>query len=284
MRNFLLHLRLNMSLVLAPIFLWGAFLSSGGFDLNFWLGFIAYHIFLYGGSNAYNSYYDKDEGPIGGLKNPPKVTDGILYLSVLFKLIGLVISWYINLSFFLVYVVFFILSMAYSHPYTRLKADPNFSILTIGLGQGGLAFLAGWFCHTTSISNIPLFISGIFTTIFMSMGMYPLTQLYQVEEDRKRNDQTFAVYWGITNSFRFSVICVFLSSISMLSVLYIRKTYFELILVAIVYLFVLSQIYYWAKNYQEKDILDNYEKIMKLNYSNAVGFMAYIIVHVIKII
>ncbi len=284
MKNLFLHLRLNMSLVLAPVFMWGFFLAGGSFDLKFLFAFIAFHIFLYGGSNAYNSYYDKDEGPIGGLKNPPKVTDNLLYFSLICKFLGLIISWFINFPFFITYLAFFILSVIYSHPATRWKANPYLGILTIGIGQGGIAFIAGWFSWTITIESLQLFIFGMLTTVFMSMGIYPLTQLYQVEEDKKRNDQTFAVYWGVIGTFKFSVLCIFLSSIAIIAVLYLRKSYIDLVLISIFYIIFLTQITIWAKNYRAEDIMANYSKIMKLNYSNGLGFMIYITLHLVNIL
>lgn len=284
MKNLFLHLRLNMSLVLAPIFLWGFMLSQGNLSFNVLLGFISFHIFLYGGSNAYNSYYDKDEGPIGGLKNPPKVTDTLLYFSLACKFIGLLIAYYINHNFFIVYFIFFILSIVYSYKSTRWKANPFLSILTVGLGQGGLAFIGGWFSATQNIDNYPIFIFGVLTTIFMSLGVYPLTQLYQIEEDKRRNDITFAVYWGIKKSFIFSLICVIISAISMLTVIYIRKSYIDFILIFGFYLVFITQLYVWSKKYDEQDIMKNYDKIMKFNYSNGLGFSAYTILHILKIL
>jgi 4-hydroxybenzoate polyprenyltransferase len=284
MKGLLLHLRLNLSIVLAPVFMWGFLLAGGIPDWKFLTGFIAIHIFLYGSSNAFNSYYDKDEGPIGGLLNPPKVTESLFYFSLINKLIGLLLSVLINFQFLLTYVIFAILSVIYSHPSTRWKANPYLSILTVGLGQGGIAFMAGWFCADTMVYSWPVLVSGILTTIFMSMGVYPLTQLYQVEEDSKRNDKTFAVHWGIRNSFRFSALCIFLSAVSMLTVLYLRKNFIDLLIIGAFYLVLLTRIYFWARDFQDIDILANYKKIMKLNYSNGLGFMAYILLHFIRVL
>lgn len=284
MKNLLLHLRLNMSLVLAPIFLWGFMLSQGSFSWDFFISFISFHVFLYGGSNAYNSYYDKDEGPIGGLKNPPKVNDNLLYFSVLCKLIGLILSFYVNISFFIIYFIFFVLSILYSYKSTRWKSNPFLSIFTVGFGQGGLAFMAGWFSSTEIISNYLIFILGMFTTIFMSFGVYPLTQLYQIEEDKRRNDITFAVYFGVKKSFIFSGICVFLSAVSILSVIYLRKSYVDFSLILCFYIFFLIQLFIWGKKYDEKEIMKNYDKLMKLNYSNGLGFTLYILMNLFKVI
>ncbi|MEK7432310.1 MAG: UbiA family prenyltransferase [Cyanobacteriota bacterium] len=277
MKNLFLHLRLNIAIVLSPIFLWGVTLSQEKNMLNLLISFVLFHVFLYGGSNAYNSYYDKDEGPIGGLKNPPKITESLLYFSLGIKILGLIISYFINIYFFTIYLFCFILSIMYSHPLTRLKAMPLVSLLVVGLGQGGLAFMAGWFSQRTDISNFYLFLFGMFSTIFMSFGIYPLTQIYQIEEDSKRGDITFAVKYGIRKSFIFSVLCTIISAICMISVIFIKKLYFDMILISLSYVIFIFLVTNWSKNYNEKEIFANYAKIMKINYMNSIGFILYIL-------
>lgn len=63
---FIVHLRLQFNVILAPLYLFGLFVSEGDFDKQSALQFCIIHIFLYGGANSINSYYDKDSGPIGG--------------------------------------------------------------------------------------------------------------------------------------------------------------------------------------------------------------------------
>jgi len=42
------------------------------------IAFVALHVFLYAGATAFNSYYDRDEGPVGGLERPPPVLPALL--------------------------------------------------------------------------------------------------------------------------------------------------------------------------------------------------------------
>ncbi|MFN8671377.1 MAG: UbiA family prenyltransferase [Candidatus Sericytochromatia bacterium] len=280
MKNLLLHLRLNISIVLAPIFLWGFFIAGKNNTYNFWISFFIFHVFLYGGSNAYNSYYDKDEGPIGGLKNPPKITDSLLYFSLSIKILGLIIAYFININFFFIYLICMVLSIIYSYPKTRWKADPNLSLFTVGFGQGGLAFMAGYFSQITYISNFNLFISAMFVTIFMSSGIYPLTQIYQIEEDSKRGDITFAVKYGVKKSFLFSILCSILSFLAMFITLYLKSLFIDMFLICFFYSFFIFLILNWSKKFDEKLILANYEKIMKINYMNAIGFIAFILIKI----
>src|SRR4051812_29698615 len=75
------HLRLPFQLLLAPVYLWGWLLGGGGLSGSVMLGFLAFHLFLYGGATAFNSYYDRDEGPVGGLERPPPVVAELLPFS-----------------------------------------------------------------------------------------------------------------------------------------------------------------------------------------------------------
>src|SRR5690554_2696515 len=115
-----LHLRIGFSVFLLPVFLFSlAFVE----DLEVWrlaLVFVTLHFFLYPSSNGYNSYYDKDEDSIGGLKNPPKVDKGLLFLSLFFLAFSLVLGLMINVAFSSMLLVYSLVSMAYSHPSIRI--------------------------------------------------------------------------------------------------------------------------------------------------------------------
>ncbi len=115
----------------------GIFLSGGPIGYQFWLGLFVFHVLFYGGSTSFNSYYDQDEGPIGGLWNPPRPTRTLLYFSLAIQAIGMIlVAWFINVPLLIVALVMFALSTAYSHPAVSLKAHPLASLLTVSVGQG----------------------------------------------------------------------------------------------------------------------------------------------------
>src|SRR6187549_1318681 len=88
-----LHLRIPFSYFLLPVFLFSLAISPNvSEDALLWT-FIIVHFFLYPASNGYNSYFDKDEKSIGGLKNPPKVNKGLYYLSLTFDVIAIVLGY-----------------------------------------------------------------------------------------------------------------------------------------------------------------------------------------------
>ncbi|MEQ8575627.1 MAG: ubiquinone biosynthesis protein UbiA, partial [Fulvivirga sp.] len=86
-----LHLRIPFSYYLMPVYLFSLAVSDNVNTSNAIIVFIALHIFLYPASNGFNSYFDKDEDSIGGLKNPPKVSKGLYYLALVFDLIALLL-------------------------------------------------------------------------------------------------------------------------------------------------------------------------------------------------
>src|SRR6266581_7124150 len=106
MGTLFVHLRLHFQLLLAPVFLWGWLLAGGGLSQSAGLGFIAFHFFLYSGATAFNSYYDRDVGPVGGLEHPPSVSPGLLPFSLAVQGVGALLAILVNLPFFVAYAVF----------------------------------------------------------------------------------------------------------------------------------------------------------------------------------
>jgi 1,4-dihydroxy-2-naphthoate octaprenyltransferase len=194
------HLRLNFNLFLSPIYLWGAVLAGGELaDARRWLGFVSLHLFLYGGTNAFNSYYDRDEGPIGGLLEPPPVDAGLLRFSLIVQALGLPLALPLGWPFVLAWLTLFLVATAYSHPAIRLKADPYAALLAVALGQGGVGFVAGWLALWPEPVSLlqPAALLGMLTTALILAGLYVVTQSYQVGEDRARGDRTLPVLLGV---------------------------------------------------------------------------------------
>lgn len=209
-----LHLRIGFSVFLLPVSLFSlAFVE----DLEVWrvaLVFVILHFFLYPSSNGYNSYYDKDEDSIGGLKNPPKVDKNLLYLSIIFLALSLIFGLMINVAFSSMLLVYSGVSMAYSHPQIRIKKYPYASWLIAGFFQGCFTFVMAYSGLTVSgwgnFAEPLLLIPGLLTTLLL-WSAYPLTQVYQHKEDGKRGDRTLSLSLGIQGTFVFSSIWFLIS-------------------------------------------------------------------------
>lgn len=201
------HLRIPFSFYLLPVFLFALGLTPNHNPERLLIVLVALHLFLYPSSNGYNSYFDKDEKSIGGLKNPPKVSLGLYYLSLLFFIIALALGFMISWQFSSMMLVYGLVSMAYSHPSIRLKKYAYLSWITAGTFQGYFTFCmayAGLSDFGWDIFIKPhVYIPGLLTSL-MLLGSYPLTQVYQHEEDAKRGDMTLSLKLGIMGTYSFS--------------------------------------------------------------------------------
>ncbi|EPR66446.1 UbiA family prenyltransferase [Cyclobacterium qasimii] len=211
------HLRIPFSYYLMPVF-WFALSSATDVPIvNIIAVGVILHLFLYPSSNGYNSYFDKDEKSIGGLKNPKKVTIGLYYLSLVFFGIALIGALFINGIFFSMVLLYGLISMAYSHPSIRLKKYPYLSWLTAGVFQGAFTFamcVIGFVDGSFSLLlEWKLLLPALITTLLL-LGSYPLTQVYQHEEDKKRGDITLSLKLGIKGTFYFSAIWFLISGIT----------------------------------------------------------------------
>ena len=79
--------------------------------------------------------------------------------------------------------------------------------MTVALGQGVLACLGGWATARGEIASA-LSPAGVLTAgaaTLITTGFYPLTEIYQMEEDARRGDRTLAIWLGPRNAFRFAL-------------------------------------------------------------------------------
>ena len=201
-------MRIPFSIFLMPIF-WLALVGLEQFDnSNATLIFIILHLFIYPASNGYNSYFDKDEGSIGGLKNPPKVNRFLFPTVVFFDFFSVLLSFLISAPFAVLITVYILVSKAYSYDKIRLKKYPFLSTFTVVFFQGFFIYLTihyGLSNNVNSIFESTNILLAVCASLFL-LGSYPLTQIYQHKEDFKRGDRTLSLLLGIRGTFIFSAI------------------------------------------------------------------------------
>ncbi|MES2733008.1 MAG: UbiA family prenyltransferase [Bacteroidota bacterium] len=206
-KSVILHLRIPFSFFLMPVFCFSLSQSPKP-DLLVALGvFLILHLLLYPASNGYNSYYDKDEGSIGGLENPPPVSKNLLYAAWSFDVVALLLGLFISWHFALGLLVYGLVSKAYSHDKIRLKKYPVLSWLVIGFFQGAFMY---WLVFQ-AINHLPfrallqpeVWIPAGLSSLLL-MAAYPMTQIYQHEEDARRGDLTLSRLLGIQGTFLFT--------------------------------------------------------------------------------
>jgi 4-hydroxybenzoate polyprenyltransferase len=280
-RSTLLHLRIPFSFFLMPVYLFALAISPNFYSVQLVWSFLIIHLFLYPASNAYNSYFDKDEKSIGALKNPPPVLKGLYWTALLFDFIAIVLgSIKVSLLFAIFLFVYGLASKAYSHPSVRLKKYPIISWLVAGFFQGLFTFLMAYvginnFGFQNLFSNKILF--GAILSSVILWASYPMTQIYQHEEDAKHGDKTMSMLLGIKGTFYFAMIFF---SIASLAFFFYFKTYYStyfafafLTALAPVILFFLI----WFLRTLRDESLANFSNTMWLNFISALCLNGFFI-------
>ena len=205
-------MRIPFSIFLMPVF-WFALIPIEDIPIakSVFIFFLI-HVLIYPASNGYNSYFDKDEGSIGGLKTPPKVNRHLFPMVVTFDIIAIVCAFLLSIHFGWMCVIYIAVSKAYSWDKIRLKRFPILSTLVVTFFQGFFMF------YTVQVGlgfynwdNVNLFFA-VASSLFL-LGSYPLTQVYQHDEDSERGDLTVSLMLGIKGTFIFSSIAFLLGTL-----------------------------------------------------------------------
>ncbi|MDF9800523.1 4-hydroxybenzoate polyprenyltransferase [Catalinimonas alkaloidigena] len=267
-KSTLLHLRLPFSVFLLPIFLFALSVDVPEDWPRTFLVFFIIHFLLYPASNGYNSYFDKDEGSIGGLEKPPLVSKDLYWVALLLDLLAILLGLLINWQFALMLLIYGLVSKAYSHPSVRLKKHATASWFIAGFFQGCFTWLMAYMSiHDVEINEVWVlqYVLPALLSSLMLWGSYPMTQIYQHEEDVRRGDITLSYKLGVIGTFHFTAIVFAFSAIGFF--LYYR--YFFSLTQAFIYLIFLLPIisyffyWYWQVRHEKSEV--NYKSTMRLN-------------------
>jgi len=196
---------LPFSVFLLPISLFSFYYIQPVLNFQLVLVIIIWHLLVFPSSNVYNSYHDRDEGPIGALKAPPKPTELALHVANVMDSLAIVLSLLVNIIFTGFVIAFIAVSRLYSNRQVRLKKYPVIAFLIVCLCQGTGVFVANIF----GLSSVALFanLSVVYSAIacyFFIGTIYPLTQIYQHEADAKDGVKTLSLLLGKKGTFIFS--------------------------------------------------------------------------------
>ena len=203
-------LRLHFSFFLLPVYLFALSQSENIYWADGLLVFCILHILVYPASNGYNSYMDRDDTPIGGLRKPMQPTKELFYATIVLDLLAILLSFFISSFFALGILLYILASRAYSYRRIRLKQYPIIGFLTVFIFQGSVVFFLSYHgVHpqkTLNVPALPCFISSL-----LIGALYPLTQIYQYEADKKDNVISISCLLGKRGTFVFSAL-LFLSA------------------------------------------------------------------------
>jgi 4-hydroxybenzoate polyprenyltransferase len=261
-------LRIPFSLFLMPIFWFGlsALRTPFGWERAAAV-FVILHLLVYPASNGYNSFYDKDEDSIGGLKTPPKVTPELLHLVWLFDALALAGALLLGWPFAMLVVVYLLVSKAYSYEGIRLKKYPLLSTAVVVVFQGAFTFLltqVGVGASQTQLFEKTNLLLALVSTLFLC-GSYPLTQIYQHQEDTRRGDRTLSLRLGIRGTFVFAAGGLLAGALTMAGAYWLRGEIRNLLIFLVATGPVVALFSRWAWLAWHDPALANFEWTMRMN-------------------
>ena len=162
------------------------------------LGLVLWVVCLNGGTLALNSAFDRDEGDVAYLRRPPVPPRYLAAFSLGLMGVGQILAFRLAAPYPMAYAVCFVLSVAYSMPPLRLKAVAGADWIINMWGFGTLTPFAGWTATGLPVDMARALVLLAFCPLFAAL--YPLTQLYQLEEDTRRGDRTLACVLGARRS------------------------------------------------------------------------------------
>jgi len=279
------HLRLPFSVFLMPVFL---FALSQANEVN-WvktiLAFVILHLFIFPASNGYNSYQDKDETSIGGLKHPPKVSGNLFYATLFLDILGILCGLFISVYFSMFVLIFVIMSRAYSYRKLRLKKYAVIGFLTVFIFQGAFVYLMAsaaitsfsvWkffsFNHILCMSIASFFIGSI----------YPLTQIYQHEADKKDGVISISYKLGYIGTFIFSAILFSIATSFLIYYFNLQHQQTYLVLFLVLMIPVIIKMSVWFNNVRKDTENANFENTMTMNLLTSVCMNAYFLILILN--
>jgi 1,4-dihydroxy-2-naphthoate octaprenyltransferase len=173
------------------------------------------------------------------------------------------------------------LGAAYSHPALRWKATPATALPTIAIGQGALGFLAG--LTSAAPPTAPpnwVHVLGALSAALIVTGFYPLSSLFQLDEDRRRGDRTVGVVWGPGTAFRLAIGC-FLAAIPILALVgWARFGALDALALALGMLVVVAAVTRWRRGFDPAAVRANYLAARRINPLAAAAFSAYLLARI----
>jgi 1,4-dihydroxy-2-naphthoate octaprenyltransferase len=254
-------------------------------NINWWdavLIFIILHVLIYPASNGYNSYMDRDTGSIGGIKNPLQPTQQLFYVTIIMDVTATGISFLITPIFAVGILLYILASRAYSWRKIRLKKYPVIGYLTVIIFQGAVTFFLVYHgTESNHTTDVP--ITAMIASSLLVGGFYPLTQIYQHEEDLKDGVQTISYKLGYKGTFIFTGI-IYALAFTMLAVQFFSNLEWDrFLLLQIFMLPVLVYFFVWFSKVLKNKNEANFKNTMRMNLLASIctnaGFIILLILH-----
>ncbi len=262
-------LRIPFSIFLSPLY----FFALAQVPCIHWgravLIFVILHFLVYPASNGYNSYMDRDTQSIGGLEKPPPPSRQLFVVTIVMDCMAVLLSFLTNPLFGLVIILYIGASKAYSYRGIRLKKFPVIGYLTVIVFQGALTF---WLVYygSSCIFSVKVPWQGMVICALLIGGFYPLTQIYQHQQDREDGVITISYKLGYTGTFIFCAIVYLLAWIFMAQFFIFSEERDKLIVVSIFFVPIIVYFIRWFLLVRKDVAAADFKRTMTMNWLAAI--------------
>ena len=278
-------LRFHFSFFLMPVYFFALSQVNQINWLNAALVFAILHLMVYPASNGYNSYMDRDTSPIGGIKNPLQPTKQLFFVTVCMDVIAVLLSSFVSWLFAAGILLYIVASRAYSYRKIRLKKYPVIGYLTVVIFQGAVTFFLVYHgADSNHTTNVPV-ISMVAASLLIG-GFYPLTQIYQHDEDLKDGVETISYRLGYVGTFIFTGIIYVLAFCALGLQFFLNLEWGRFFVLQTFMLPVLVYFFVWFGKVLKNKKEANFKNTMQMNLLASIctnlGFIALLILHLIE--
>jgi 1,4-dihydroxy-2-naphthoate octaprenyltransferase len=227
--------------------------------------FFILHFLIYPASNGYNSYMDRDTESIGGLEKPPPPSRQLFITTIILDVSGILLGFLITPLFGFLMPLYIGASKAYSFRGIRLKKFPVTGYLTVILFQGAFTF---WLVYYGSNADTTVFVpwQGMVICALLIGGFYPLTQIYQHQQDLNDGVATISYKLGYTGTFVFCAV-VYLCAWAFMAQFFIQMhEKYKLLLISIFFVPVIVYFIRWFLLVKKDQRAANFKNTMRMNW------------------
>jgi len=212
---------------------------------------------------------DRDTESIGGLEKPPPPSRELYWTTIVLDVMGILLSLLIGPLFTLVMLLYIGASKAYSYRGIRLKKYPYLGYIIVILFQGAVTF---WLVYYGSSGDFDKYVpwQGMLICALLVGGFYPLTQIYQHQQDHRDGVETISYRLGYTGTFIFCTIIYLLAWVFMAQFFIQQKQVTRLIMTAIFFIPVVVYFIRWFTKVYKNNSEANFRNTMKMNWLAAI--------------
>jgi len=275
-------LRFPFSYFLMPVFWFALSFVQDIHVVRTVAAFVILHGLVYPSSNGYNSYMDKDESSIGGIKDPMQPAKELYIVTIIMDALAVLLSFMLSYVFGICVFTYIVFSRLYSYRGIRLKQYALAGYITVILNQGSLTFFMVYYIARQNLStDFP--IAGVIAAAFLIGGFYPITQIYQHKSDEKDGVTTISMLLGKKGTFIFCAL-MYMVALAILFFYYNRLGQMQsFLLLQIFFIPVLVYFIRWFLKVLKNETLADFKHTMQMNWlastCTSLAFITLIFLH-----